>query len=135
MGRYSGYHPLGPGQVLAYLGTVRFLSGHAPFFALSQVGAQDQLRGYITGKYRDRDLLSAQVEYRRMFPNRFGFAVFGGASEVAKDFGDFNTGDIVAAVGVGVRYRLSKENPVNYRIDYAYGKDGGNLYFMVGEAF
>jgi hypothetical protein len=54
---------------------------------------------------------------------------------VAKDFGDFNTGDIVAAAGVGVRYRLSKQTPVNYRIDYAYGKDGGNLYFSVGEAF
>jgi hypothetical protein len=41
----------------------------------------------------------------------------------------------VAAAGVGVRYRLSKENPVNYRIDYAYGKDGGNFYFAVGEVF
>jgi hypothetical protein len=88
LGRYSGYHPVGPGQVLAYLGTVRFLSGSAPFFALSQIGAQDQLRGYVTGKYRDKDLLSAQAEYRRMFPNRFGFVVFGGASEVAKDFSD-----------------------------------------------
>jgi len=52
-----------------------------------------------------------------------------GLARVAKDLSDFNTGDIVAAAGVGVRYRLSKENPVNYRIDYAYGKDGGNFSF------
>jgi hypothetical protein len=25
--------------------------------------------------------------------------------------------------------------PIHYRIDYAYGKDGGTLYFAVGEAF
>jgi hypothetical protein len=133
--RYTGYRPLGKRQVLAYNAVARAVSGDAPFFALSQVGRQDGLRGYVSGKYRDQSLLSFQIEYRRMYPNRFGFVLFAGGSEVAEDLGAFNTNDIVGSVGVGLRYQLTKQNPLNYRIDYAYGKDGSTWYFFVGEAF
>jgi Omp85 superfamily domain len=132
---YAAYHAMGKRQVLAIGAAARTVSGDAPFFALSQVGLHDNLRGYVSTKYRDKSLLSLQVEYRQMLSNRFGFVLFTGASEVAKGIGDFNTSDILGSVGAGVRYRISKQQPINYRIDYAYGKDGGNLYFMVGEAF
>jgi hypothetical protein len=39
------------------------------------------------------------------------------------------------SAGVELRYCLSKQHPLNHRIDYAYGKDGRTPYFAVGEAF
>ena len=39
------------------------------------------------------------------------------------------------SIGSGVRFRLSKQYPLSYRIDYALGSHSDSLYFSVGEAF
>jgi outer membrane translocation and assembly module TamA len=80
-------------------------------------------------------MAATQLEYRVRLKGRLGFVVFAGVGEVASRFPDFTFDDLLASAGVGVRYQISEEHPVNYRIDYAIGKDDGELYFAVGEAF
>jgi hypothetical protein len=132
---YSGYRALGKERVFAYKGYARALSGSAPFFALSTVGGSDGLRGYPIGRFRDNSLLSVQAEYRQFFRSRFGFALFTGISAVGPNLGAMDWEDPAPSIGIGVRLRLSKENPVSYRIDYAIGTHSNALYFAVGEAF
>ena len=138
---YQTYHSLSTGdapkdrRIIALSGTAITTYGRAPFYGLPGIGGQDNLRGYVAGKYIDRSLVSAQAEFRQKLSHRFGFAVFGGASIVGGSFGALSTGNLKPAVGLGIRYRLTKETPMNYRIDYAVGKDGGYLYFSIGEAF
>lgn len=106
-----------------------------PFFGLSQLGQRSDIRGYIDGQYRDHLLLAAQAEYRRFFTPRWGAALFGGVGTVAPDFGELDPDDLLWAGGGGLRYRLSRRNPVSLRLDFAYGKDGPAWYLTMGEAF
>lgn len=102
-----------------------------PFFALSG----HDLRGYESGRYRDRMHLASEVEYRRHLWKRISGAVFGGVGEVVEQLGDVNTSDLLWNGGAGVRFRLTKDNPLHYRIDLAVGQDGWEYYFSIGEEF
>jgi hypothetical protein len=42
---------------------------------------------------------------------------------------------MLPAGGAGLRYQLTRDYPMHLRLDYAGGRDGGLLYFSVGEAF
>jgi outer membrane protein assembly factor BamA len=132
---WNYYHSLGESIVLAFRGTLRISDGDVPFYALSQFGQRSDLRGYTNGKYRDRDLVAVQGEYRQRLTARWGFVVFAGVGEVVPSLKDLNTDDLLASGGVGLRFRLSKQNPVNLRFDWAYGKDGSATYVGINEAF
>ena len=52
-------------------------------------GGREHTRGYRQGRYRDRILLAAQVEYRVDVIGRFGLAAFAGLGDVAPGFRSF----------------------------------------------
>ncbi len=132
---WNTYYALEENQILAFRAYFRSAAGDVPFYALSQFGLRSDLRGYKSGKYRDRDMFAGQVEYRGLLRDPWGFVLFAGAGEVAASYSDFTSENILASVGGGLRYRLGKTNPVNLRLDWAYGKDGGVTYLSVNEAF
>ena len=105
----------------------------APFYSLCLYGADNDLRGYETGRYRDDALFAAQAELRWQFSERWGGVAFAGTGGVGKDFGSIDT--MLPAGGVGVRFLASTAYHVNARLDYAVGKDGSTIYFSIGEAF
>jgi hypothetical protein len=131
---YNRYLGLGDRQVLALRGITTFSSGDAPFFALARIGGTD-LRGYISGQYMDRMMFAVQGEYRRGLTERFGVVAFAGVGEVASDFNELNSHDLLPSIGAGIRYRLSKQHPINFRVDVSRGKDDTAIYVGVGEAF
>jgi hypothetical protein len=59
-------------------------SGSPPFYDLGLLGGSKMMRGYITGRYRDRTYYTIQSEYR--MPQliwRFGLIFFAGIGDVA----------------------------------------------------
>ncbi|MHC4958174.1 MAG: BamA/TamA family outer membrane protein [Planctomycetota bacterium] len=126
-----GYPALSPRSVLAWQFRSRLSSGDVPFYDLAQYDA----RGYVKGRYRDETMFSAEVEYRRDLWWRFGGVLFASAGQVAPDLGGYSFDNMLYAVGAGIRFQLTEKNPLNYRIDLAYGKNGLLFYFSVGEAF
>jgi outer membrane protein assembly factor BamA len=132
---YSKYINVAAGQVLAVRGATCFTRGSTPFFDECLVSTSQNLRGYRASRYRDDNMLAAQAEYRWEAWKHLGFVAFGGAGEVGPKFQDFNTGNILPGGGVGVRYRITRENHVNLRFDYAWGKSSHEAYFFIGEAF
>ena len=109
--------------------------GHVPFYDLCMLGMHNDIRGYKTGRYRDKLMLTTQAEYRLELPKRFGLAAFFGVGEVAPELGAFNDDNLKPAGGIGIRYTLAKKNHVNLRVDYAAGLQGGGVYMGVSEAF
>jgi len=132
---WNGYKALSKKQVLAVRGFGQGCDGRVPFFVLSSFGAGSDLRGYPSGRYRDRMMLATQAEYRLVLNKRLGLVVFGGAGEVAHSWSDFNSDDILPSYGIGARYCLAQQNHLNLRLDYAVGKDDAVWYLAVGEAF
>jgi hypothetical protein len=111
-------------------------TGDAPFYTLPSVGAGlYSLRGYTQGRYRDRVMFTAQAEARFHSEGRVGATVFGGFGQVAPSVGKLTKSEVLAAGGLGLRYRLTREFPMHMRFDYAWGENGNLVYFSVAEAF
>ena len=62
--------------------------------------------------------------------------LFAGVGEVAPALSDFDSENLLPSGGCGIRFLLAKENRINFRIDYTWGKSGSKgVYVGVGEAF
>ncbi len=128
------YLPMREQDVLASRLVVRNSSGNAPFFLLSTFGGSTDLRGYPSGRYRDRMMYALQSEYRWQFDDKWIFTGFAGFGEVADKFGGFGD-NFLPAAGIGVRFVLSQKHRVGFAADFAVGNDGSEFYVGVGEAF
>jgi hypothetical protein len=130
--------PLGGRRVLALQGVTEMTGGHAPFDQLALVGNSDYLRGYTRGRFRDRDLIAGQAEYRAPLVGRVGWTVFGGAGRIAAQAADLLARDArtLPSYGVGVRWTLFPGSRSDIRVDYARAGDGqSGIYVALNEAF
>jgi hypothetical protein len=132
---FNRFSSISPRQVFAFRVFGCATAGHVPFYDLCLLGMHNDIRGYKTGQYRDKLMLTTQAEYRLELPKRFGLTAFFGVGEVAPELGAFNSHNLKPAGGGGIRFTLAKKNHVNLRIDYAAGLQGGGVYMGVAEAF
>ncbi|MFV8257237.1 BamA/TamA family outer membrane protein [Bdellovibrio bacteriovorus] len=132
---WNQYLQLAPFSVFAYRLMARFSYGDVPFYSLSMFGQGGDLRGYETGKYRDKMMWAAQTEYRYRFTDRWGGVAFVGAGQLAPKVSDFDGAAFLGSGGLGVRFRIAEKNPVDFRFDTAYGDQKVSYYFSVGQAF
>lgn len=131
----SGYFPATSTGTLAIHGSLCAVSKGAPFYDLCMYGQNGDLRGYEMGRYRDRAMWTAQVEWRQQMSDRFGGVLFGGIGGIGDSLGDLDHGKFLPAVGMGLRYKASPETGTNLRLDIAMGRDSQAIYFGIGEAF
>jgi hypothetical protein len=132
---FNYYHGFGRRQVLAYNVFSCATAGDAPFYGQCIYGTNNELRGYVAGRYIDTNMLATQAEYRLGLPWRFGMVVFGGLGGVAPGLGEFQADRLLPAGGGGLRFKISKKYNLNVRLDLAQGKDGHTFSMGIGEAF
>lgn len=132
---FNKYSGLTPKQVLAFRVFGCASAGHVPFYDLCLLGMHNDIRGYKTGQFRDKLMLTTQAEYRLELPKRFGVVGFFGVGEVAPSIGAFNNDNLKPGGGGGIRFTVAKKNHVNLRVDYAAGLQGSGVYMGVTEAF
>lgn len=133
---FNKYWSIAKQQVLAYNGFACLTGGQPPFYGNCIYGTNNELRGYIAGRYLDRYMVATQLEYRLALPKRFGLVGFGGLGEVIPGGNQsFRTKNFLPSGGGGVRFALSKKYHVNLRVDFAQGKDSNTWSVGVGEAF
>jgi outer membrane translocation and assembly module TamA len=128
------YLPVRNRDVLALRARIRTASEDAPFFLLSTLGGSKDLRGYPSGRYRDRMMYALQGEYRWHFSERWIFTGFLGFGEVMDSLREAGS-DYLPAAGLGARFVLSTKHRVGISADVAVGNDGAEVYLGVGEAF
>lgn len=138
---FNKYTALGKHQVIAVRGMGCAAAGqHVPIYDLCLFGSSNDLRGYSAGRYQDRRMFATQAEYRLTMPakkflGRFGIVAFGGFGGVGNTLAEIGFSDLLPAAGGGIRFRLTKKNPINFRVDYGIGKAGHTLSMGLGEAF
>jgi hypothetical protein len=94
-------------------------------------------RGYIQSRFRGKNLLYVETEYRfSITRNGFlGGVVFANAQSVT-DWPSNKFQTIYPAVGTGIRIKINKHSNTNVCIDYAFGLNGSNgLFINLGEVF
>lgn len=122
-------------HVVAIQAAAEFMDGTVPFQSLVRFGGQSLLRGYYDGRYRDKNGVAVQAEYRVPVWWRFGAVGFLGAAQVTDRVGHFSFDRFWIAGGVGLRFALNPEERINLRLDYGVGKNSSGLYITVTEAF
>jgi hypothetical protein len=115
-------------------------NGNAPYLDLPSTGwdaYSNMGRGYIQSRFRGKNLLYAEAEYRFGITRNglFGGVVFANAQSVT-DWPSNKFQVIAPAVGTGIRIKINKHSNTNLCIDYAIGINGSNGVFVnLGEVF
>ncbi|MDF3028668.1 MAG: surface antigen [Fluviicola sp.] len=132
------FHPIRKRNVLALHAVGQFSFGNPPFNQLALLGGESIMRGYYLGRFRDRNLIAAQAEYRMLpfsFAKRWGASVFAGTGFVYNTFSSVESNHLLVAAGAGLRFLLFRKKDVWVRLDVAFTKEGQGVYIFIGEAF
>jgi hypothetical protein len=105
-----------------------------PYFLLPQLGSGRTLRGYETGRFRDRHSILTSAEFR-WIPSRLALdmAVFYDAGQVTQHREDLDFKGLASDWGVGARFHGPTATVL--RIEMARGSDGWRLVFATSAAF
>lgn len=131
----SIYLPLASNSVLAVNGIVDFNFGNPPFNLMAALGGTKRMRGYYEGRFRDKNAVMLQTEFRSLLKGRFGYTIFASLGTVAPTITEFSSRYIRPTAGAGLRFRIDRKEKLNLRLDLAVGKNSRAIYFTVGEAF
>ncbi|MFD3001680.1 BamA/TamA family outer membrane protein [Pontibacter toksunensis] len=132
---FSKYFEVRPGRVLGFNTVLNLNNGEVPVMRMATAGGDRILRGYARNRFLDDNFAGTQVEYRFPLYRRFGLTTFAGIGDVFDKPSDVEFSNIKYSIGSGLRYALNKEQKLNIRIDVGYGREGSNLYIVIGEAF
>ena len=124
-------------RVLAFRALAVFTDpgdGHTvPFYLMPTYGGLSVGRGYPTFRFRDRNLLALQGEYRYQVNPLVSGAVFVDAGQVAPSFEAIQWSQFKTTYGLGVRFGAA--GGAALRFDLAFGGDGPTFIFGMGHAF
>jgi hypothetical protein len=134
------FRPVGKQNVLAWQLLGQFNSGEVPFNQLALMGGDSMMRGYYLGRFRDKNQLATQLEFRMLplplgFSKRIGASVFAGTATVFPDFSKAAIHKVVWAAGAGLRFLLFPKKDIYTRFDVAFTQEGPGYYLFIGEAF
>jgi len=136
---FRSFKSYSPKSVFGLNVAYQAIQGHSvPFYLLPQLGNDQLMRGYYTGRYRDRNLLAAQAEFRYRVIPRVAVVGFAGGGTV---YSQLNLKYTKPSYGAGLRYFFDTVRGLSLRMDYAFGeKRAGEerqkgFYLALGEAF
>ncbi|RTL51010.1 MAG: hypothetical protein EKK39_08785 [Sphingobacteriales bacterium] len=116
------------------------VAGTPPYLLLPSTGWDDQYntgRGYIQGRFRGRNMVYLEGEYRYRISRNglIGGVVFANVENFSGDLSQqYNT--LLPGYGLGIRVKLNKHSGTNLCVDYGFGKNGsGGFYVNIGEVF
>lgn len=128
------YVPVGASHTLALQAYFLSAFGTTPFMSLPMFGADNTMRGYYAGRFRDNHMAALHAEYRLPLFWKVGLVGFAGVGRVAGRLGDLGLSGFKAIAGWGLRFKVTPEG-ANIRLDFGYGKGTSGMYLTAGEAF
>ncbi len=129
------YVSLFSNHVLAFQESINSTSGNVPFHLLPALGGPWVMRGYILGRFRDKNMFHIQMEYRMPLAWRLGIVGFLGYGGVSDKLSRIRLSDLKLTGGCGIRYQLNRDSSMNVRLDFGFAKGSFGVYAMISEAF
>jgi hypothetical protein len=103
-------------------------NGDVPFYFQPTLGGSDSLRSYGEYRFRDRNILFLNAEYRWEAFSGMDMALFSDWGKVATKHGNVDFGSLKRAYGIGFRFNTYKT--VFLRFDIAAGGGEGMRYIL-----
>lgn len=108
--------------------TEPFENRQIPFYYLSSFGRHETIRGFDRGRFRDKDLLLASVEYRIPLWYSVDTALFFDAGQVSNNmFKNFRVENFQFGCGVG--WRLWNSKDLIATLEFALSSERFRIYF------
>jgi hypothetical protein len=119
-------------RILALRGLVSMADAdegaQVPFYFQRTLGGPDDLRGFRHFRFRDRNALLLQAEYRWEIFTAVDGALFYDAGKVASRREDLSLRDLESDYGIG--FRFGSANGVFLRVEGAFGSSGGAHFIL-----
>lgn len=93
-----------------------------PFYLMPTLGGTRDLRGYNYARFRDRNMILLNAEYRAEVWLAMDLALFFDAGKVVPDKADINFDDLQTDYGIGLRVKTAQSTFL--RADFAFGGEG-----------
>ncbi|MCD4651279.1 MAG: outer membrane protein assembly factor [Candidatus Cloacimonetes bacterium] len=127
-------------NILAFQSISKLADGDTPVLQLPGIGNDNIFRGYHAGRFRDKILTIAQLEYRFPIWRRLKGTVFGATATLADKLALLSTTNLKNAGGVGLRFALVPEKKIHLRLDFTWNDLSGDenvtgIYLQFKEAF
>ena len=135
--------PFSSKNVLAFWGYIWLTPGGKPTYMLLPSTGNDANnnsgRGYIQGRFRSKNMLYLESEYRFGITNNglVGGVVFVNAQSFTDNSNSSNKlGTVYLGWGMGLRLKVNKYSRTNIAVDYGFGEGGSRGFFVnLGELF
>lgn len=95
--------------------------GESPWFMWTPIGGDTRMRGYYQGRYRDRNTLIGQLEYRQKIYKWHGMVLWGGAGNIFPSYREINLKHTLPNYGIGYRFELGL---LLFKLDAGFGRKG-----------
>jgi outer membrane translocation and assembly module TamA len=123
--------------VLSFRGFVQTTSlkkdQQVPFFMLPANGGGSDLRGFSSWRFRDRNSLTLQAEWRIMVNRYIDMAVFYDAGKVTAHRNELDLDGLKSDGGIGIRFHGPLSTPL--RLDFAKSNEGFHIVFGASAVF
>ena len=124
-------------RVIAVRGKLELTNANSnqavPFFLMPTVGGSDDLRGYREFRFRDRNAVVFNLEYRWEAFSGLDLALFGDAANVFKEVDEIRLKKLKTAYGFG--FRFNTEQSVFWRIDFGFSPEGMRPFIKFNHVF
>jgi outer membrane protein assembly factor BamA len=104
-----------------------------PFFMQPTLGGSEDLRGYNEFRFRDKNMVVLNAEYRWEAFSGLDLAAFADAGQVASKASDLRLADFKKSYGIG--FRFNTEKSVFLRFDLGFSKEGQHLFVKFCHVF
>jgi len=119
-------------RVIAFRGKLESTDANStqqvPFFLMPTLGGSEDLRGYREFRFRDKNALVLNLEYRWEAFSGLDMALFGDAGNVFQNVGDIRLNKLKTSYGFG--FRFNTEQSVFWRIDFGFSPAEGMRSFV-----
>ena len=124
-------------RVIAVRGKLELTNANSnqavPFFLMPTIGGSEDLRGYREFRFRDRNSVVFNVEYRWEAFSGLDLALFGDAANVFNEADEIRLRKLKTAYGFG--FRFNTEQSVFWRIDFGFSPEGMRPFVKFNHVF
>ena len=104
-----------------------------PFYLLPSLGGGSSIRGYHSWRFRDRNALLLNAEYRWTPSHYLDMALFLDAGQVAPRTEDLRFSELHTGYGIGARFHTP--SAMVLRIDIGHSTEGTTLHLSTSHRF
>ncbi|MEI6266161.1 MAG: hypothetical protein WCP74_13770 [Sphingobacteriia bacterium] len=123
-------------NTLAFQFMNRTTIGDVPLREMPRLGSSNLMRGFFTGRFRDKSFTAAQSEFRFHIWRWLYGSAFGAVGIVGESISSYESNNTRYAGGAGLRFLVNKKNRMFVRLDYARNSTGGSAFYIkLNEAF